>query len=393
MNGITASELNNLAEKLGIVSRAVFHDGDICGVISSVAPYGKIAVIYSKTTFIERGKDFSERLKAAGLKPLNFIMPENAALNFENVFNFIGVPEDVRAVVYFDRELKDITAYIATIFNVPVIYTLSSVNTEGVLSAKVPFFWSNSSDFFPVTCTYHVIMPETLTATDAELAEQYVNIACKSVALCDYRVKLKVCGGTKKVAAYDLIEEASKETLSSNTFSAERLLLSGLKIELANLASNGAIIYNSAEYCFRRITGFKPQEGLIIAFLQKVVELYELCALGQVDPFAVPDYNKRAEELAFVTASDDGAFLKGLLKQLQYLKKQKDVNSIKTAFKKGVEEISAALKEAEKVYKLLGGKSCEDFSPYLKALKLCGDLPDTFNFMTLVRESGFTEDV
>lgn len=393
MNGVTASELNILAEKLGVVSRAVFYDGDPIGVINSVAPYGKIAVIYSKTTYTERGKDFSEKLKAAGLKPLGFIMPENATLNFESVFNFIGVPEDVRAVVYFDSELKDITAYIATIFNVPVIYALSSVYTEGVLSAKVPFFWKNSADFFSVTCPYHVVLPETVAATDAELAEQYVNIVDKSVALCDYRVKLKILGGTKKVAVYNLIEEATKEILPLPSVTAEQLLLSGLKIEIANLASNGAIIYNSAEYCFKRITGFKAQEGLNFAFIKKFAELCELCASGQEDPFTVPDYNNRARELATVTASDDGAFLKGLLNQLQRLRKQEDLKKIKTAFKKEFTAIVAALKDAEKVYKSLGGKDLKDFSPYLKAFKLCGDLPATCNFMTLVRESGFTEDI
>ena len=391
MNDSIVSKLNGIAERLGVGTKAVFHDGDTVGVISSVAPYGKTAVVYGKSAFTERGKIFTEQLKNAGLKPLNFIMPENASLNFKRVFDFIGVPEDVRAIVYFDRELKDIIAYIATIFNIPAVYVLTSINTEGVLPAKVPFFWDNSADFFPVNCVYHVILPKPVDYVDSEdIAEQFVNVTGKLVALSDYQVRLKFYGGKKNTAAYDVIKEATGEVAASSWLDAESALFAGLKIEIADLSANGVITYNSAAYCFKRITGFKTEKGTEIVLLKKLAELYSLCVTGEY-PFSVPDYNKRVRELSAVTGSDDGAFLNGFLKQLNCLKKHPDIKKVKAAMKKELTELLSVVKSAEKTYTVLNGKACEDFSPYLKALKLCGDLPDTFNFMTLVRESGFTE--
>ena len=120
------------------------------------------------------------------------------------------------------------------------------------------------------------------------------------------------------------------------------------------------------------------------------MRLYALCAENSEMPFITPDYNTRATELAAITGSDDGAFLKGLTEQVAYLKKA-DIVRIKSAFNAELKSQESALGMIERQFAAFGGKKFEDFSPYIAAFKLCGDLPDTFNFMTLIRESGFTE--
>ena len=107
-------------------------------------------------------------------------------------------------------------------------------------------------------------------------------------------------------------------------------------------------------------------------------------------PFTVPDYNKRVKELADITKSDDGAFLKGFAAQIKALK-GKDLLSVKADLKDDINLISEEFKVVEENYSKLGGNPDADFAPYVKALKLCGDLPDTVNFMTVIRESGFLE--
>ena len=66
---------------------------------------------------------------------------------------------------------------------------------------------------------------------------------------------------------------------------------------------------------------------------------------------------------------------------------------IKSEFKTELLSQEGAIKTAEKQYLLFGGKKCEDFSPFIPAFKLSGDLPNSFNFMTVLRESGFTENL
>ena len=389
MNGLFSSELNSCARTLGVQNRVAFYDGDVLSVAQMLAPYGKVAVLYTKAAFSESGKQLSERLKTVGIKPLNFIMPDDVTLNLENVFEVIGVPEDVRAIVATGIELTEIGAYLATIFNIPLIYRINSVNTENALCPKVPFYLGGRTDFFPTTCSFHIITDGNLKGGD--IAEQYINVVSKLTALTDYRVKLDVCGGKAEKAAYGVIKDAVLSAFSLGNAAETALLLAGLKIELANLASFGAIIYNSADYCFKRITGFKKQKGLNFALFKRLLRLYKLCAEENEDPFKVPDYNRRAQELADLTRSDDGAFLKGLTRQTEFFKKKKNFLHIKADFKAELSSQESTLAAIEQRYLAFGGRVLEDFSPFFAAFKLCGDLPDTMNYMTLVRESGFTE--
>lgn len=388
MNANIVSELNSVAESVGVKDRVFFHGGDTVRVINSVAPYGKVAVLYAKNTFLASGKEFTAQLKKSGIMPLNFILPEGVALTPKNVFDVIGVPEDVRAIVYSDLILTDIAAYLATIFNIPVICTLKTVETENLIGVRLPFFWGDKTDFFDAHCTYHIVLDVDFKSGD--IAKQYISVLGKLTALTDYRVKLKIRGGTAKKTAYGLIKSAVETVLTLNESPETALVVAGLKIELANLLSGGEIICNSAEYAFKRLLRFNLNSGAAFSFFDREMRLYALCAENSEMPFITPDYNTRATELAAITGSDDGAFLKGLTEQVAYLKKA-DIVRIKSAFNAELKSQESALGMIERQFAAFGGKKCEDFSPYIAAFKLCGDLPDTFNFMTLIRESGFTE--
>lgn len=392
MKDSVIAELNKTASNLGLENRVRFYNTDIVKVACNIAPFGRVAAVYSKITFIDIGKDISERLKKAGIKPINFIMPENAVLNLSSVFDIICVPDDVRAVLIFDRELVDLAAYIATLFKIPVIFALNSVNTDGILPAKVPFFWGekkSETDFFPVDCAYHVAVSDNAPMC-GDKAEQYVNVYGKLLALTDYRVKLALSCGNSYEFERDIILNAVK--IADFSLNASDLIASGLKIELANLSADGEILFNSAEYGFKRLIGFRQVSGLNFAFIKKLVNLYALCAAEKDMPFAIPDYNKRAKELADMVKSDDGAFLKGFLSQINALK-DKDLLSVKAELKDELISLADEFDAAEQNYKRLGGNKDADFLPYVKALTLCGDLPNTLNFMTVVRESGFLEYV
>ena len=391
MKDFIITELNNTAASLGLENRVRFYGADAVKVACEIAPFGKVAVIYTKISYTDFGKEITQRLKNVGIKPLNFIMPENTVLNLSSVFDIICVPDDVRAVLIFDRELTDIAAYIATLFKIPVILTLNSVNTDGVLPAKVPFFWGGNApdtDFFAVDCVYHVAIADNVL-TCGDKSKQYIDVYGKLLALTDYRVKLALFGGNAYDFARDVIFGAINAVLKSPD-SAETLFVSGLKTELADLSVGGAILFNSAEYGFKRLIGFTEEFGVSFAFIKRLIDLYALCVSEKDMPFAVPDYNKRVKELVDVTKSDDGAFLKGFSAQVKAIK-GKDLSAVKADFKDDITSLKEEFNVVEENYKKFGGKTDADFSPYIKAFKLCGDLPDTLNFMTIVRESGFTE--
>ena len=388
MDELTVNQLNTLAKTLKTDARVKFYNGDLFNVVRAIAPHGRIAALYTKETFYSCGKAFTERLKAAGIKPLNFILPENTALNLENVFDLIGVPDGVRAIVCFDRRLADVSAYLATIFKIPVVLALKSVETEGILPSKVPFYMGGSLDFFPVNCAYHVVLPNDENGLSG-ISEQFISIMSNITALTDYKVRLSVCGGKAAKIAYEAVKSAVLDVFATQNPST--LLISGLKIEVANLATGGAIAYNSADYCFRRLAGFNLNGGVRLTLIKKLLTLYLLCAEELNVPFKTPDYNARARELAVLTKSDDGVFLQGFMRQINRIKHGKGIEDLKKLFKKEFAVQNDASLSIEEKYLALGGVAEDDFTQYIKALKHCGDLPNAFNFMTLVREGGFTE--
>ena len=127
--------------------------------------------------------------------------------------------------------------------------------------------------------------------------------------------------------------------------------------------------------------------------LKKLLHLYALCAENGEVPFVVPDYNKRVMELAKLENSSDSAFLDGLYGQVNALRKKGDLSDIKDELKAEFTAQAKVFNTVEQNYIALGGKTDADFSPYVKAMKHCGDLAGTVNFMTVVRESGFAEFV
>lgn len=389
MNNSKISELNAFAKVLGVDDCVKFYESDVFDIVTAVAPFARVAVLYEKASFEEFGKELTNKLKVAGVKPLNFIMPNGVTVKLDEVLDVICVPEDVRAVVCFDRKIISVAAYIATIFNIPVVYGMRDSITDGVLPAFVPFsFGGSGAETVSVTCNYHVaIIFDKLT--EENIAEEYAWLISNLIDLVDYRAKVKICGGNINKSVCDEISVAVNEILEEPK-TKDELAFHGLKVQIAHLALNGEILRNSALYSFKRLTGFNETEGLTFTLLKKLIALYTLCAKNQDMPFIVPDYNKRVEELSRITNLDDGVFLKNLIAQKTALKIA-DLSNVKSAIKKELSGINLAFNKAEKTYIALGGKIIENFSPYVKALKHCGDMTGTVNFMSVVRECGFAE--
>ena len=390
MNNSFVSQLNSLASAYGVSDRVRFYGENAAGVAVKVAPFARVAVLYSARSFESFGKDLTVTLKKAGIKPLNFIMPSYVTVKLENVLDVVGVPEDVRAIMCNDRALLPVAAYLATVFNIPVVYNMRSLNADGVIPAKIPFsFGVAGAETVAVNCVYHIAV-DFENLSDEDIADGFLSLVAKRVALSDYRAKIKILNKKAKKTLCDEIKGATDAVKSFTKANAKEIAFSGLKTELADFAMGGEITYNSALYSFKLLTGFAEDDGRYFAFLQKLTALYLLCAENQDMPFDLPDYNARTKSLATLTGLDDGKFLRGFKAQKKALKSA-DLSAIKVAMKKELADLSSFVKKAEKTYIDLGGKISEDFSAFICAFISCGDLPETLNFMTVVRECGFLE--
>ena len=65
---------------------------------SELAPFRKIALIYTKWTFDMLGKQLTDKLKAKGVKAINFLV-EDCELTVKNLAGLFCLPEDVRLAV------------------------------------------------------------------------------------------------------------------------------------------------------------------------------------------------------------------------------------------------------------------------------------------------------
>lgn len=386
-------EIGKCCNSLNLSDKVKFDLGDKFDILRLVVPYGKFAALYNATSYGTFGKAFSERAKILGFKPLNFIMPDFAALNFKNVFDVIGVPSDVRAIVFFDAELSDIALYLATVFGVPCVYIMRRLDLGNFLRARVLFFSAPFGDTFTLSCIRRVVIDTAFTETrlsEKEISEKSVGFAGKALSVADFAAYRAVSDNMsgENVAAFDCAKNAVLSALSLNSGISEdtalKLFCDECLFDLSDLALNGAIVCNSAEYSFFRLAG-KKTAALGYEFIYRAVKLYAV-ACEEKDPVIVPEYIGRCEVLKKITGKDDGWFLRGFVKQSELLAaggEEKAVNAVKDLLS-SFGDIAKTLRNAERFYE----SGDFDFSPFTDALKYCGDLPDTFNFMTAVRARG-----
>lgn len=388
MNKNIINNFNEYAKELGIQDSVCFFDDSIYAV-KKVAPYGKVAVIYNKSSFYSFGKQFTDKLKVSGIKPINFIMPELAVLNFESVFDVIGVPEDVRAVVFFDSNIKDIAYYIATIFRIPCIFVMRSGSVNGILSCNVKFSYEKSADPFYIDCQRLVVLEGDTDYCD--FMDDYISLVTEYSSLIDYFVRESFYGEENNSAltfAENALKTVIEYCVDNGKKSAEVLFENSIKFQLANLSVDGKICINSAKNSFFTLINKNVSTDFKFTFLKKLVEIYSVCCENE-NPLAVANYTERANVLKKITGKDVGVFLSGFKKQLQTLKKG-NIDSIVCAVKDLVYTLKEDVNKIEKLFFSLGGKSFETFD-YSRELLFCGDLHDTLNFMTIARERGLCE--
>ena len=122
----------------------------------------------------------------------------------------------------------------------------------------------------------------------------------------------------------------------------------------------------------------------------KLFGVYLLYLQNACDLLSLPDYNARAKALQEKISGGFTAVAEGLISQRKALKENAEkINSAVSGLKENLSEIQSVADDFKKATAgLLFPQGTDEF---LFAVKSCGDLPETFNLMTLIRESGLTE--
>ena len=423
-----------ISQKLNLTASSVyekkgspffFYQGEasstLKSVIRSVAPYGKIIVLYTRKSYLKRGTAFAEALSGVCSKVLGAIVSGETDV-VKAASQILRAPEDVRAVVTSDYSLNPLAAYVAKVAKVPYIYIMLTPQTEGLLSPHVFLKNGSGADCVSVNVKRHIIIDvneiEKTSVIPASgkipqrrvgAAELFITAESKIPALADYRAYLSVSAEKPQTEAYNLLRESVKDAY--NAFNKREkeiipsLIYDCLSAELANALSGGRLCdFSALRFAEFLLSGEKrlpPEE--ILELYCRISGIYAVFSSGLFENLmSVPDYRERAHVLSDKTGADVHDFAKGLLSQTADLS-AKELNA-ENFIKRLSSELGKQNESAGKIrssYTAFGGKTVTErygeekakkrIEEINSAIKLCGDSPFGVNAMSLAREKGVTE--
>lgn len=379
-----------------------FYDGDFIETAISLCkdllPTAKVVVFSTPSSFSKFGEELNVRLKGQRNQTVNFIIDENQEVNLSFIKNIINFPEDVRGVVVTDTKLVRLAEYVCSIRNIVLILRVDKFLDDGIVKNRIHVKNGEITDYVKVSLSRHVIIDLEELSKDENRASCYAQIMGRTVSLLDYRIKTCFKDFTPDVFAYGLVKKTILDVFNIFKYSyfkqSEVLICGLLKIEMANLLTNGEIDDFSA------INGFNYLYGNFQATIDAVDVLLGLYELGYSENYdkilSIVDYNQINEELKAKSYSGETELLKWLINRSKiFSKSKKDLSTISNLLIPEIQGLKSSFEKMEKTYLVLGGKklleSDRNSSNFVFAIKHCGNLPFGFNGISLLSEKGVTE--
>lgn len=379
-----------------------FYDGDFVETALSLCkdllPTAKVVILSSASSFSKFGEELNVRLKGQRNQTVNFIVDENQDLDISFIKKIINFSEDVRGVVVTDTKLVRLAEYVCSIRNITLILRVDKFLDDGIIKNRIHVKNEETFDYVKVNLKRHVIIDMKELSKDENRANCYAQIMGRTVSLLDYRIKTCLKEFNPDVFAYGLVKKTILEIFNVFKYSyfkqSEVLICGLLKIEIANLLTNGEIDDFSA------INGFNYLHGNFQATIDAIGMLLGLYELGFSENYdkilSIVDYNKINKELKSKSYSGETELLKWLLNRSKiFSKSKKDLSTISNLLIPEIQGLKNSFKKMEKTYLVLGGKKIADglknSSDFTFALKNCGNLPYGFNGMSLLSEKGVSE--
>lgn len=423
---------------------------------SSLAPQGVVVALTKENGSEETAKDITEGLRGACSKILSVKIPEKTDA-VRAAASVLRAAEDARLIVTAEYSLIPLARYAAKISGLTFVYVMRTGEIDGLLSPRLFLKNGNRTDCFFSDARTRVIIDidkicagefiragesdgkkrkdkVTFSAEDSAFTEKriaaplFAKLAGKIPALADYRARLLATGEKPNAEAYGLLREAVKDGYIAFTKKDREILPSliydSLLGEIADLLSDGELCsFSALRFAEFLLAGEKRLSAdLILELYARISGVYALYTSPLAEGLPeIPDYRARAHELAEMTGTDEGIFLKGLLKQTEILnrygenadnitdklfeelsKQNASASSVRSTFVAYGKEVSGGKEGARGGERGLAGDSgeCEEADDsetrvseekLKKAIKLAGDSPFGINAMSFAREKGVTE--
>ncbi len=399
LNDISAETEKILSAKWRVFTR--FYGGNaecrLADVLQALAPEGKVIVLFTNESYARFGREALAFISSIGCKPFEKVLNDKIP-SVDDAGTILSIAEEARCILAFDGELFGFASYCAMIAKVPCVFLLEKIGCEDVISSVVLLKNGNGIERVKVRVPRYVVVDEAAVKR-YDVAAAYSGLISRLPDFADYRITCAVekCAYDKR--AYALLKDAVTSAFGIFSYGTEerceKIAEYKFTAELANLASDGRLCdfsaMGNASYLFS--ASKKEERKPTLAFFSRIMRLYELCFSGEYDGILeIPDYLSRADKLSSLTGCDDKVFLSGLKKQCDlFCNVKKTAEKTASGLYEEIKSQRAVCDKAVSTYYALGGSVKQNCSFTDEIVNLCGDLPSSFNGMTLVRESGIAE--
>lgn len=399
LNGISAETEKAAPAKWPVFTR--FYAGDmkikLSAVIKALAPEGTVCVVFTEETFSAKGREIAAFIQTLGCK-IETAVFKTGFRSVEDAGLALKKAEDARCVLAFDTELLGFAAYVAMVAKIPCVIAPLSFGYEDIVCSMTVLKNGNGFDRVKTRVPRYVVLDEK-SVSGCNVAAAFASVIARLPDFTDYRIACAVKKYDPDKRAYSLMKEAVSSAFGiftqSVTCRAEKILEYKFAAELANVASGGRLSdYSSVKNAsFLCLVKGAEKESVSPSIFRRVMGLYDLCCSGEYDDLLeVPDYLARADFLSGLTGNEDKPFLAGIKTQCDIFGENvRAVNKTKNSLKAEIEVQNDACEKAVRTFYALGGKDFADKKLIDTMVKYSGDIPDSFNGMTVVREYGIAE--
>ncbi len=362
-------------------------------------PYGKVAILYTKESYLRYGQNFSTALKSKGNSVIHLVLPDNFADTIESYSHVFNLAEDVRLIVATNKKFFGVAKYFAKIRETSLALVASSLNDYDLLCPTVEFLNFGRKESVSVNSKTHVLFDSSMLEQTQDFADCYAFIVSHALALADYRASCLMLNKKINKDAFVLASKAITSTYPlftySNTEQPSKLLLGFLYLELANNLSKGEL-YNT--FSSRQASVFLKEENLgfgakLLLTAKPTSGIYKLAMSGEYDKIMdYANYLTRADWVSKKLKILPKTVIEQLIFQSNVIKShRKSIETIKQSLVKDVDSFVDCGDKMISTFTALGGDTQIDAVARAKAVKHSGDL--VLNGMSLVRESGISEHI
>lgn len=363
----------NTAIKFGVANSLLVE------LLTERLPYGKILLLSTATTFLNKGLAITNTLKQNGNKVISIIL-NDYSLNVDTASGLFCVPEDVRAVVALDDCLMPCANYFASIKNVYSFLVIYNSLPSRIFFDRIPIKNGNIIDVFNISCDRTYIFDTEMNNSTEFNKSAKAYLAGLTVKMIDMLIMERAMGYH---VDSDLIDLADKFVLSSAyNFDKVQAITEYIKIEQKlKSAQSGMSVDEVAVYLYNG--KFHADEKIKLIVCYKILSRY-YNALSCENTLNIPDYTGRTAVINSLTGYDEKVILKTFNEQV------KQFSCIKL---ESIKKTNTCVEKALNVIKKLVIKTPKEQDIDKERIRLsvihAGDLPVSVNGMTAIRELGF----